>query len=337
MSNLNLIFIIITLSSLAVTLAVAPYLLNRLRKAKIVGIDVNKADKREIPEMGGLAAFIGFLFSLSVVLLVIRAFSNLEPMVFTSIIAAIGVFAIASMIGIIDDLVGISRRKKAIYVMFASIPLIIGQCSDPMILLPFHSHLDFTGVLILYWLIIVPVGITGVANAMNMCAGYNGLESGEITIISFFLLIISYLNGTEAAVLIFSGLLGASIGLFIFNKYPAKMFVGDVGTLGLGAVIGAGCIVGNIGFYGILCILPAFYELFATIYYGSRKMERRDACMNPIILDNGKLKPPRGAEKFTLSYLLLSKKPMHEAKLVNRVLSIYVLCGLLSLGLSLLG
>ncbi len=105
----------------------------------------------------------------------------------------------------------------------------------------------------------------------------------------------------------------------------------------MGATIAAGCIVGNIEFYGVLCILPAFYELVATVYYHFKKEERRDACMNPVITLDRKLEPPAGAEKYTLAFLLLSKKPMREAKLVSVMLFLYVLCGILAFGLSLLG
>ena len=330
-----LIFIgIAVASSFVITTAVMPYLLERLKEAGIVGVDVNKSEKPSIPEMGGLAALIGFSAAILITLEVNRRLSSyFDPALLVTII---GVFAIASIIGVIDDLVGMSQRKKALYVMFASLPLIVYRCGIPEILTPFYD-VDLSSVYWLYLLVLIPIGITGAANAINMCAGYNGLESGGVAIISFFLLLISVFRGNEVAGLIFSCLLGTAIALYMFSKYPAKIFIGDVGTLVMGATIAAGCIVGNIEFYGILCILPAFYELLATIYYDFKKVERRDACMSPMILDDGRLKPPKGAGKYTLAYLLLSKVPMREGKLVNMILFLYVICGMLALGLSLLG
>ncbi|HID26891.1 MAG TPA: hypothetical protein EYP22_03495 [Methanosarcinales archaeon] len=275
-----------------------------------------------------LAALIGFPSSMLVIMEVKRVL-NLDPNLLL-ISAVIGVLAIAALIGTLDDLVGLSKKKKAIYVMFASVPLLIIQTGEPVLETPFYIF-DIPSWF--YWFFLVPIGITGAANALNMSAGYNGLESGEFSIISFFLLIISYLKYPDSvATLIFSGLLGVSIALWIFNKYPSKVFVGNVGTFGLGATIAAGAILGKIEFYGVICILPAFYEFFATIYYGLfKRIERRNACMNPVILKNGSLKPPRNTEKFTLAYLLLGKRQMHEKKLVRVILALYLACGIVAL------
>jgi UDP-N-acetylglucosamine--dolichyl-phosphate N-acetylglucosaminephosphotransferase len=318
----------------ASTIVLMPYLLKRLKRAGIVGVDVNKPEKPSIPEMGGLAALIGFSVAIMAISLFIsKRIDNYDPALF---VAIIGVFAIAGLIGAIDDIVGISRRKKLMYAMFACIPLIVCRAGSPEIMTPFYTF-DLSSVYWLYLFVLIPIGITGAANALNMSAGYNGLESGTAVIISFFLLLVSLITGNEVAALIFSCLLGTAIVLYLFNKYPAKIFVGDIGTLGMGATIAAGCIMGNIEFYGFICVVPAFYELFATIYYGIKKVERRGACMNPIILSDGRLKPPKGAGKYTLAYSLLSKVPMREDKLVNKILIIYATCGMLVLGLTIFG
>ena len=329
-------FIIPIAVSFVITIVLLPRLLDRLKKGGITGVDVNKPDKPIIPEMGGLACLIGFSLTLLIMLPIERVLDiDLGLML---LYTALPVFVIAALIGALDDLRGISRRKKAICLMLASIPLIITQAGNPIIFTPFYNF-DFTSIPWFYWFIVVPIGVTGAANALNMQGGYNGLESGEVVIISFFLLIISYITEPSgAAVIIFGTLFGAALALYAFNKYPAKVFVGDVGTLGMGACIAAGVIIGDIEFYGFICILPAFYELFATIYYGHiKKIERRDACMNPEILKDGRLMPPNGAERYTLAYLLLGKRPMHEKKLVYTVLLLYAICGTIALGLSLAG
>ena len=319
--------------SFVITIVVMPLVIKKLKNAEITGIDVNKIEKPKIVEMGGLGA----IFGVSVSFLIIAIVFGFNP-----ILAVFGVFLIGVFIGMVDDVKGISRRMKAVYVMVASIPLIIVQPGLPSIQLPFHYLIEFSDIPFFYWLVLVPIGVTGAANAFNMSAGYNGLESGDFAVTSFFLLIISCItNPDSAATLVFSVLLGVSIALFIFNKYPAKMFVGNVGTLGMGATVAAGVIIGNIEFFGILCILPAFYELFGTIFYGNiKKIERRDACMNPVITTDKsnnippKLSPPKGAEKFTLAFFLLGKKSMTEKDLVRVILSLYAICGLIALGLT---
>lgn len=313
--------------SFATTTAVAPLILRISNERGIVGVDVNKKEKPHIPEMGGISSIIGLFSSI----LILTILTNNKIM--TVLLAVLSVVAIASVIGAIDDIYEIRGWKKAMYVMLAGIPLIFFRIGTPEITTPFFNFSlpDF-----FYFLFLVPIGITGCANALNMSGGYNGLESGEVAVISFFLFLISLLRSEFTAALIFSALLGSSFALFLFNKYPARMFVGDVGTLGMGAGIAAACIVGNIEFFGIICILPTFYELLATIYYGLKGIERRDACMNPVIMEDGRLKPPKGAEKFTFAYFILSKKPLREPELVNFILFIYAICGLFALCLNLL-
>jgi UDP-N-acetylglucosamine--dolichyl-phosphate N-acetylglucosaminephosphotransferase len=325
-------FIVSIAVSFMITMALMPHLMDRMRKAGITGVDVNKPDKPVIPEMGGLACLIVFSLTLLVVSWIKRVFGidfDLMP-----IYTVLPMFAIGALIGALDDLRGVSRGKKAICIMLASTPLLITQTGNPVIFTPFYIF-DFTTIPWFYWFIVVPVGVTGAANALNMQGGYNGLESGVVVIIAFFLLIVSYITEPGgAAVIIFGTLFGTALALYAFNNYPAKVFVGNVGSFGMGATIAAGVIIGNIEFYGALFFLLAFYELFATIYYKIKGIERRDACMNPIILKNGLLKPPEGSEKYTLFYLLLSKKPRTERQFKNLILSIYVLLGVVTLCVS---
>ena len=81
-------------------------------------------------------------------------------------------------------------------------------------------------------------------------------------------------------------------GSDIFNRYPASVFVGDVGTLGFGATFATAAIIGNIAFYAVIAILPMFFEMFATVYYTHRRQERLDACHNPVLLIPAMSKSP---------------------------------------------
>src|SRR2546427_10869853 len=95
---------------------------------------------------------------------------------------------------------------------------------------------------------------------MNMSAGYNGLESGQIVVVSSVLLTISVLRGDpDFAPLLFASLLGCSLGLYYFNRYPAHVFIGDIGTLGLGAALAAGGILGHPWLYSFFSRSPGFF------------------------------------------------------------------------------
>src|SRR2546430_8268814 len=157
-------------------LVVVPPLIRKMRAGGMVGKDVNKASKPEVAELGGIAALFAFSVSLSVVVGIQKLLGDVAEPPF---LAAIAVFFMGAMIGLIDDISDLTQRLKAVAVAFAALPLMLVHLGAPIMDLPFGYQLDFTGNWhLFYWLILVPVGVTGVANAMNMSAGYNGLETG---------------------------------------------------------------------------------------------------------------------------------------------------------------
>ncbi len=314
----------------AITFSITPKLIKKMMVKGMVGVDVNKKDKIEVPEMGGIAAVVGFAVAISVAAGMAKLFGSMNA---SAVLATIGVLFITAFIGLIDDISVLSQKTKAVLVAFAALPLVIVHPGSNIISLPLGLSLSFP--FYFYWLLIVPFAITGAANALNMSAGYNGLETGQVVVISSFLLVVSVLEGSGLpAMLIFSSLIGASIALYYFNRYPAKIFVGDVGTLSMGAAIGAGVIIGNIQFYGVVLILPAFFELFSTVYHNRKGIDRKTACRHPVLLEDGRLQAPEGAKWYTLPYFILSRRPMGEKNLVNRMLLLYFMCGIAAVGLA---
>ncbi len=325
------------LMAMGTVFVMTPPLIRKMQAGGMVGLDVNKLAKKPIAELGGIAALFGFSVSLSLVVGFQKLLGNVAEPPF---LAAISVFFMAATIGLIDDISDLPQRLKAAAVAFAALPLMLVHLGAPVISFPFGYQWGFLGDShLVYWLVLVPVGVTGVANAMNMSAGYNGLETGQIAVIALALLGIGQLRAVpDVSLLVFGAVLGCAVGLYFFNRYPARVFVGDIGTLGLGAALAAGIILAHVEFYGLVAIAPAFYELFATAYYGfsGRNQNRKLACRNPDIDANGILHAPRGAGRYTLAYLVLSKRPMNEKSLVRALLALYAICGLIAVGLSVL-
>lgn len=313
-----------------VTYVVTPTIIRTMKERGITGIDRNKREKMQIPELGGLAIMLGFpigiLFSAGIM-------KYLDIIDISPILAATSVIALCGLIGLLDDVAGIPRIRKPILIALTALPVMALNYGGALIEIPFGLSIDLRSLSFIYWLILVPVGITGAANAMNMSAGYNGLETGQTAVVSFFLLIaVILVNRNIESVLIFSALLGASLGLNYFNGYPAATFVGNVGTFAMGATIAVGVITAGIEVAGVIAIAPAFYELIAAFYFTFIKKvtsdQVRKAHSNPIIDENNKLHPPEGAEKFKLTYYILSKRPMTELNLVRTVLFLYVISGI---------
>ena len=329
--------VLATLLAMTIVVALTPPLIRKMKAGGMVGYDINKSEKVEVAELGGIAAVFAFSVSLSLVVGIQKLVGDVAEPPF---LAAISVFFMAAMVGLIDDISDLPQRLKAVAVAFAALPLMLVHLGAPIISFPFGYQWNFTGNWHLwYWLVLVPVGVTGVANAMNMSAGYNGLETGQIAVISAALLVVGFLRGaTDVSVLVFGAILGCALGMYYFNRFPARIFIGDIGALGLGAALAAGVIQAHIEFYGLVAISPAFFELAATVYFGFKghNGNRKKACRNPEIGIDGRLSPPRGASHFTLAYWILAKRPMTERSLVHALLALYAVAGTIAIALSVL-
>ncbi len=325
------------LMAMGTVFILTPPLIRKMQAGGMVGMDVNKQNKTPIAELGGIAALFAFSVSLSLVVGFQKLVGNVAEPPF---LAAISVFFMAATIGLIDDISNLPQRLKAVSVAFSALPLMLVHLGVPVITFPFGYQWVFLGQWhLLYWLVLVPIGVTGVANAMNMSAGYNGLETGQISVIAMSLLLVGQLRGvSDVSLLVFGAIFGCALGLYYFNRYPARVFVGDIGTLGLGAALAAGIILAHIEFYGVIAIAPAFFELGATLYFGARRRNgsRRQACRSPVISPSGELSPPEGASHYTLAYWILSKRPMNEKSLVNILLLLYITSGVAAVALSLM-
>ncbi len=227
----------------------------------LVGKDVHKPDKPEVAEMGGFGIIFGFLFGIAV------AFPFF-PQYYYQMLAAILAIIIAAFIGVFDDLFKLSPLKKIVLLLISSIPLVITRLGNTSIYLPFFGTVDLG---LAYTLILIPLFVTVFANMTNMLAGYNGLEAGLGIITIFYFLIGAILTQNTFIIVLLIPFLFTLIAFYYFNKYPAKVFPGDVGTLAIGAIIASAAIIGNAEMLAIYLTLIylinfALYFIFLFIY-----------------------------------------------------------------------
>ena len=178
--------------------------------------------------------------------------------------------------------------------------------------IPFVGTLNFW---IFYPLFVIPVGVTVAAKAVNMLAGFNGLEVGlGIVAIGSLSIIAAILHETTALILLLSGL-GALIGIIYFNWYPARILVGDVGTLSIGAIIATAVIVGNFETAGVIVIIPyAIDFLFKAVHrFPTRFGELRE---------DGKLHCPAEGPVGLGQFIMKVAGGIHERTLVVTLMGI---------------
>ncbi len=248
--------------SFAVVFLMTPFIIERMQKRGLTGKDMNKCNKPEVAEMGGISVIFGLAFG---IIAAIFCFTYLKMIRFdlTLLLAALLTVLLVGFIGIVDDLIGwrsgIRQWQHALFPLFAALPLMAARAGTNIINLPFFGLVPFG---IYYSLILVPIGITGAANAFNMLAGFNGLEAGLGIISALALLIIAVsTNHFEAAVLL-AALCGALAAFLLYNWFPAKIFGGDSLTLMNGAAIAAASIIGDMEKIGIMVTAIFFVELF---------------------------------------------------------------------------
>ncbi len=315
------------IASFAVTFLSTPILISSATRKKIFGTDINKKNKPKIPNLGGFTLFAGMA---SGILLCVLYLAFLENNVRETnlLLASLASITLLALIGIFDDVFKLSWKTKALIPVIGAFPLVAITAGSTALSLPFVGEVNFG---LFYTFILIPLGITGAANAVNMAAGYNGVEAGSVAVISAFLLFIAVQANAFPAAVILAATLAACLAFLKYNWFPAKIFPGEVGTLILGAAIASAVIIGNMEKYGVILFIPAFYELGATVYYWLKGVERRQAYDNPVISKDGKLSPPKGAENYTLFYRILHRNPMRENNLVKTMLWLYALCGVLAL------
>ena len=249
----------ILLVSFAFTYLTTPWLMVRLKRAGIVGRDMNKPGRREIPEMGGLAVVGGFVVGV-LIAIALTTFHLIDvEMNLANILACMSTILVMALIGIIDDLFIMQQKVKALLPVFAALPLVAVKAGVTSMELPLIGAVDFG---LLYPLLLVPVAITGASNATNMLAGFNGLEAGLGVVMCSTIGLVAFLLGRAEAVVISFAMLGALLAFLRYNWFPARVLIGDVGTLTVGAVVASSVIVGNIEKVGVILIAPFFLELF---------------------------------------------------------------------------
>jgi phospho-N-acetylmuramoyl-pentapeptide-transferase len=133
------------------------------------------------------------------------------------------------------------------------------------------------------WFVFAVLAIVGTANAVNLTDGLDGLAAGvTIPVLIGLELIINYLRLPGGS--IGDAVLGALVGFFWFNRYPARIFMGDTGSLALGALLAGMALESHalllLPFFGIVFVIEALSVIAQVASYKS--MRRRILLMSPL-------------------------------------------------------
>ena len=297
-----------------------PAVIRKMKAAGIVGHDVNKPGRPEVAEMGGLGILMGVIGAL-LLAMAMRTFLgyafNLEE-----IMAAMLTIVIIALIGIFDDLFDMRKDVKALLPMVASLPLVaLAVAGSTTIALPFIGPVDFG---MFYIIVLIPLGVTVAPNLTNMLAGFNGMEAGMGCVMFACVAILAMANGSTEMGLISVAMLGALLAFLRFNAYPARVFIGDIGTLIIGGALAAAVIVGNLESAGAILVIPYLVDF---VIKAKNRFPRADGkCAK-----DGKLTPDGGKVKGLVHLVMKAAGGITEKNLVLFFIASEVLFALLAI------
>ena len=322
---LETIYLIISfIVGFVITLVIIPYIIRIMKRKGYTGIDIHKTSKTEIPESGGISIIVGI--SITAILLII-----FFPDLFNEILIFAITVVISGLIGYIDDRIKLRSRYKLLLTLFTGIVIFLAnavgfiQIESPTI--PFLGKLRLN----LIYPILAPLIVAVFANTVNMLEGYNGEGSGTSIIALLSLMACSIIWDSAEGLLFTVVSLAILIPFFIYNKFPAKIFPGDIGTLSIGAIFASIALIGSLEAAVFCALLIHVFNSFYVIYSVKGFFESSEILDNRsdiILLENDFIKASNlKSAALTLPRLILAKGPMKEPDLVKNFYIISIVCG----------
>ncbi len=186
--------------------------------------DGRKVHKENIPTMAGLAIFISLW--LTIFFLDIFRIFPIHYIIFRIFAVSIALF----ILGLVDDVKGVSAKLKFIIQILAGSLFFIWNNNNGVM---YFNNIFLTNIILIilsaFWFALI-------VNGINFIDGLDGLGAGVSIILALALYVISYLSGIPYIGYIALALIGSLVGFIIFNFYPAKIFMGDTGSLFIGGI-----------------------------------------------------------------------------------------------------
>ncbi len=290
-----------------IALAVAYFLTPKVKDFAIkVGAldapDDRKVHTRPIPRMGGLAIYAAFVLAILASMYVSREIMGL----------LVGGTVIL-IVGIIDDLKPLPARVKLLGQIVAAAVLVMFDIRIEWLTNPFGEmlYVEYLAIpLTILW-------VVGLTNTVNLIDGLDGLAAGVSTIASVTILLVALQQNFWTVAVLTAALAGSALGFLQHNFNPAKIFMGDTGSMFLGYMLAAISILGAVKSAATIALIVPIVALGLPILDTAFAIIRRYMSGRPIF------KPDKGHLHHRLLEMGLTQK--------QAVLLMYVISGCLGL------
>jgi len=211
----NAVLFLVPASSFLLTILFVPLIARLATRCGYVALPKEERwHARPTPTLGGIAFFLGFL----------------PPVLFLSpdISSALPFFIVVSLmfiVGVYDDLRRINPATKLIGQIISAVTAIYFGYS-----LQFFTWAPLDALLTAIW-------IVGLTNSLNLLDNMDGLAGGIALIAAIYLAFLFHQQGDTRQAVLALALVGAVAGFLLYNFYPARIFMGDAGSLFLGAAL----------------------------------------------------------------------------------------------------
>jgi UDP-GlcNAc:undecaprenyl-phosphate GlcNAc-1-phosphate transferase len=206
-----------------------------------------KTHKGTVAYLGGVGMLVGLTVGILTGIYCLRDQERF-PSALTWLVGVLAGAAIACFVGLTDDIFDIKPRSKFLgQIMAAVILLAVGimpnlqRVAGPLNLpMPYNLEVILSGLIVVFF-------VLGATNSLNLLDGLDGLCAGVTAIITIAMLLLSVhlatwgysKSGDPVRIIICLGLVGGVCGFLPFNRHPAKIFMGDAGSMLLGFMAAA--------------------------------------------------------------------------------------------------
>ena len=277
-------------------------MLKRLKFGQTIreeGPDWHKS-KQGTPTMGGVLIAVGALVAVAIAF----GFNGVlggelkyefgHSLGFTKLIAGLGLAIGMGLIGFFDDYIkvvkkrnlGLTAMQKTVFQALVTSAYLcsLALAGLKTTYIPFLGEVNIaSGVGLVFW----PIAfffIYGFTNAVNLTDGIDGLASSVTTIVALAFMLIAGTLGFEGANIISASLAGALVGFLVWNWHPAKVFMGDTGSMFLGGMVVALSFAVDRPVFliliGLIYLLEALSVMLQVVYF--KKTKKRLFKMSPI-------------------------------------------------------